>query len=485
MRTIVTSSPAVEFELELRGEGTLRADGEEQPLSLVSARRTKYRPDLPWNVTLRAPPAPRGEFHWGFRHEPVIEGTSGGGRTFQILGFRRTEGPWITDGVVSGDVRGQAVEVRASSGELATVPREQSVTVIVTETNLAMTQTVFRLRTQDGLISGDVVHEPFKLESPVGPAQFWRGYALDQIRVTDSTAVTELPQPRIEIEVLEQHRTPEPYALIEDLSGWLDDLATILTFFSRRSVGHFLTSVTSVSKAETGSAFHVAEAWTPASEAHRKSGEFGLVAPGRLAADSIQTVVEAFQAHELKEGIRSTIGYIAASIEELLLPTATTYAFTALETIVNALGGTDEYPDMVVGASKFKKIAKGLRAKIRAVCGELGLSDEVQTALERKLPELRRRPFVDRVAEIAEDLEVRWNDLWPGVEKLEVGLTATYRRRSQFVHRGTFDDSEASSRDSYRVAHLAERLVYALLECDPEWLPDAPLGGRFLAPADA
>lgn len=486
MRASIETVPSVEYQVSLRGEGTVSFKSSTVALSLVTARRSKYRPDHLWEVTLRVSSVSYDQLAWTLSGSHTVHGEADDGTTFVLDGVRTTTGPVVGREDFSGECQAIAEGVRTAWGEISGDPPEQAVLVLITATRLALPLIRFQFRSEDGQMTGERKRDPFSLRTPVGPGEFWQGYEIEDVRVSEAQGTVELPQPMLGIAVPKEHRTLEPTQFFDELQPWLDDLCVVLGFLDRRHVGHFLTRVTTRSTQGDGpSAFHFAEAWTAAPEVHARSDEpFGLVAPGRLGDDSIQRVLDAYQSHELKEAIGNTIAYILESFGRTSLPTATTFAFTALETIVNALGELS-YETQVVEPSVFKKVAKRLRQAIRSICEELGLGDETADAFNSKLAELRRRAFVDRVVEIVVDLGVAWQDLWPGAPDLGEALRATYSRRSNFIHQGVFTDAQASSRDSYRVAYLAERIVYALLGGAAEWLPE---GGAIvihqLAPAD-
>jgi hypothetical protein len=139
--------------------------------------------------------------------------------------------------------------------------------------------------------------------------------------------------------------------------------------------------------------------------------------------------------------------------------------YSALDGFMNGLD-TDNQVAYQLGSSRFDKLSKKLRRLIREEVDE----QEIADGIIKKLPELRRRSFVERLLMLIERYDLNVTKLWPPGADIASELQALVRRRNVYVHQGKIEDYGPYLLDLYRILNLIELWILKLLE-----YPDAAL----------
>jgi hypothetical protein len=457
--------PTVDFPLIVHGEGYLQRGERRIPIASITAERTKYRPDLPWQIRLRlgecdhnildAVLSAPGEL-------PDVEGMAEDGRSLRIKGFdwRKHSGRTLN---------GTASELALGSETLHATPERLYLTALLTDNPLAQPLAGSLLPKRNGSVVARLSYPPARIKTQLGTADFWAGYVDERIFIGSKNARAERNVPIIQIKLTKRRRGIPLPDIIERLQGELSDMTRLLTLLSRRHVGCFEISATARWRDSAGrSHLHTAELWQEAPEALAETRDNPLVNARQMQPGALDTLYQRFRLSPHKEVIGRVAMYLAEAFHQTYIETQTLYAFTAFEALVNALG--EHAPNFVMEKAAFRKLRKRLEGGIKNAAAECGLTVSQVREINNKLGELHRRPFLTRSVEVVNALGINWRDLWPGVDNIETALRSGYSRRSTFVHTGDLENPDASARDVIRFAALSERIVYALLEGDEAWL---------------
>ncbi|MCP4372222.1 MAG: hypothetical protein GY797_29500 [Deltaproteobacteria bacterium] len=146
-------------------------------------------------------------------------------------------------------------------------------------------------------------------------------------------------------------------------------------------------------------------------------------------------------------------------------------AFTALECLVFGLSKGNQVND-ILGANRFKKLSKKLRQLIRDEIQDETVAEDVI----KKLPELKRRAFFDRLLILVQNYDLDLRKLWPPETDVEVELKRAIGRRNNFFHQGKVDDYDLLIYDLNRLQNLVELLILRILDCPVDILNQSALG---------
>jgi hypothetical protein len=326
----------------------------------------------------------------------------------------------------------------------------------------------------------------------VGPARFSRRYAWGSVDVGGVESVVRVPTPALAIALPPEARTARPFQLTERLADELDDVTRVLAFLSRRDVHWARMEIRSrwePSAVPEGMRGRLAPSSTLTRVQARgfatgRGKREPLVNARGLPASALDGLIANYRGLPYKDAARAAIVYMNAARDAAFVEPKLASAFTALEALVNGIGEHDR-SFATIGSSSFRTLTRRLRATIEAFAAEKRFTPATTEAVIRKLPELRRRPIVDRLTELFKQHQVEWEDLWPAGIELPAALAEAYRRRNHFVHAGHLESGWHADTDADRVLILTERLLYRLIGGDPGWY--SPLSfyeARYLAVED-
>lgn len=188
-----------------------------------------------------------------------------------------------------------------------------------------------------------------------------------------------------------------------------------------------------------------------------------LIKPGSLQDGVFKTLVENYRISPYKSVIDRTIPYLLTSYEDGYVETHLINAYAALESMVDGIGATFDQ-EYLLGNKPFKRLSKKLEDLVRQNI------DDVETAngIIKKIPELRRRNFLDRLLFLLDKQRVNTKLIWPpGIDEPSE-FHELLKRRNLLIHTGTIDQNETWRFDLNRVQKLVELWILKLLDCPEE-----------------
>lgn len=212
----------------------------------------------------------------------------------------------------------------------------------------------------------------------------------------------------------------------------------------------------------------------------RKDSE--LIDSSNLRDGGLSNLVQALKTHPESKSIDRGIGFLAHSYVSFL-ETAYFMAFSAMETIVNAVSA--ETQGVSIGSSSWKKVQKSLRSSLASLAEQEFISPEAAKHLQEKLPELRRASLVSRVEMAVEAYSVKTSDLWT-TEGFAEGMKRASEFRNGLFHAAHTSDLDLMGVDLTRIRTFTERLLLSALSWPEErrwaWRDDSLR--RIIQPSD-
>lgn len=196
-----------------------------------------------------------------------------------------------------------------------------------------------------------------------------------------------------------------------------------------------------------------------------------LVKHHALRNGAFQQLLVNYEKSQYHDIIRQAIIHLLASHERAYLENQYVSAFTALECLVFGLGESNKIND-ILGANRFKKLSKKLRQLVRSEITDEMVAEDVI----KKLPELKRRAFLDRVFMLIQKYDPDLKKLWPPDADIKMEMKRAIGRRNNFFHQGKIDDYDLLMYDLNRLQNLVELLILKVLDCPDEILNQSALG---------
>lgn len=267
---------------------------------------------------------------------------------------------------------------------------------------------------------------------------------------TNSLFLTIIPEEEMEIKEL---LIQLPTILYEDLR--------LLSFIGRKRIICSEASVRVQSENNTSHAFARYKTWggfynLPADQGIMRS----LLKPNALHEGVFKNLIENYRKSEYKAVIDRTIPYLITSYEDGYLETHLINAYAALESMVDGIGSTlnQEY---LTGNNQFKKFSKIIEERIRVEIED----PEIAEGIIKKIPELRRRIFLDRLLNLITNQGVNTNLIWPPNTDEAKEFQNLIKRRNLLIHQGILEPGNSCLYDLNRVQKLVELWILKLLDC--------------------
>ncbi|MCM5576474.1 hypothetical protein NEH50_20935, partial [Xanthomonas hortorum pv. pelargonii] len=194
-------------------------------------------------------------------------------------------------------------------------------------------------------------------------------------------------------------------------------------------------------------------------KSRERTNDNELIDSSNLRDGGLSILVQTLKDHPESKSLDRGIGFLSHSYVSFL-ETAYFMAFSAMETIVNAVS---EDPDgLQIGSSAWRKVQKALRKSI-SDCAEGGsISLDTAKHMQEKLPELRRASLASRIDRVVEVYSVKTSDLWTA-EGFAAGLKRASEFRHDLFHAAHTSDLDLMSVDLTRIRAFSERLLLAAL----------------------
>lgn len=199
-----------------------------------------------------------------------------------------------------------------------------------------------------------------------------------------------------------------------------------------------------------------------------------LVKKQALKDQLFQQLLTNYEASPFHNTIRRAMINLLMSHERGYLEAQLGSIYAALEGLVDGLGENGRVT-YLLGSSRFGKLAKKLREFIRDEIEDQGIAE----GIIKKLPELRRRAFLDRLLKLIEKWDLDVTRLWPPGVDIPFELQQLIRRRDIYIHQGKMDDLNQYLFDFNRLQNLVELWILKLLDC-PDTAVNPHALGRFV-----
>lgn len=187
------------------------------------------------------------------------------------------------------------------------------------------------------------------------------------------------------------------------------------------------------------------------------------ILPIKLKRNSLfSSLYHNYSQSEFKEIIKRAINYLLSTYEYGYRESHYSSAYSALETIVN--GTADENTLYILTKPDFKKLKGALTYLIETETSTSEVADDIK----KKLQELRRRSFADKVLLIAKTHNIDLSKIWKEPGDIEKQIREVFRRRNALIHNGLITNNSQHQLDFFRIRKLALLLILKLLGCPTE-----------------
>jgi hypothetical protein len=195
-----------------------------------------------------------------------------------------------------------------------------------------------------------------------------------------------------------------------------------------------------------------------------------LIKQKALQGGLFQHLLKNYESTPFKYAIYQTMLHLLASYESGYLESRLASTYTALETLVNVLGehhGTNN----LVRSSKFKR----LRRKLRLVIQDEAEEEDQAKGIIKKVPELRRRAFLDQLLMLMTEYNLDAAQLWPPEADIPSELHNLLNRRHLLIHQGK-PNYDFILFDLNRLQNLVELWLLKILDCPDTEINSFALG---------
>lgn len=255
----------------------------------------------------------------------------------------------------------------------------------------------------------------------------------------------------------------------ETVAQDLEEVARLLSFLSRRRIDWFSMKGLFTTKNKDSHEFKTVQTkgnLQRTSNITAVDDEFALPLRRHILMDGLfQQLLDAYRNSALRDTIKQAIPYLIASREQGYFEARLGILYAALECIVDGLGSIERRAE-IIGSSKFDKLAEKIRAVIRNEVSDVA----DQNSIIAKIPELRRRSYVEKLVSLMKDSHLNTNRFWVDVENLEEEIKAMVKRRNIYTHQGKLEDIAAYSLDFARIQIIVELWLLKILDCPEEMI---------------
>jgi hypothetical protein len=259
--------------------------------------------------------------------------------------------------------------------------------------------------------------------------------------------------------------------ILRELPTILDETLWLVTFLCRKRIAWYAGKAVFIPGAGPTKNFKQAiihrRSWL-GYESQMGAGESQLdllVPPKELRKELFQELITNYETSEHKEVIRRTIPHILMSYERGYLEAHIGNAYLALESLVAGLSlDKDDTVAQLLQSAAFKRLTK----KIKQTIHEEVKDPATAQGIIKKLGELNRPSFLDRLMKLIEKYDMAVATLWPSGVNIESELHDILKRRNIYIHQGRLDDIDRYLYDFVRLRNLVELWILKLLNCPDE-----------------
>lgn len=184
-----------------------------------------------------------------------------------------------------------------------------------------------------------------------------------------------------------------------------------------------------------------------------------LIDTSNLREGGLSDLVNALKGHPQSKSLDQGISFLSHSYISFL-ETAYFTAFSAMETIVNALCESAEVA--LIRPASWRKVEKALRTSLTELSDSGTILKETATHMQEKLPELRRASLASRIDRVVAAYSIKTSDLWTA-EGFTAGMKRASAFRNDLFHAAHTSDLDLMDVDLTRIRAFTERLLLAAL----------------------
>lgn len=249
--------------------------------------------------------------------------------------------------------------------------------------------------------------------------------------------------------------------LLLDLPMLLLDDLNLLSFIGRKRIVCTEASIrlkSSDAKITTEVRYHTWPGFynLPAEQGIMRS----LIVPKFLQEGVFDTIFKNYSNCKFKNIIERTIPYLITSYEDGYQETHLINAYAALESMVNGIGKYFK-KELILNNNEFRNISKKIRELIRGEFSDKQIVDD----LLKKIPELKRRSFLDIFLFLLREQDVNSEYIWPpNIDEREEWQNIL-KRRHLLIHSGKINPGNICTYDLNRVQKLVELWILRLIDC--------------------
>lgn len=298
--------------------------------------------------------------------------------------------------------------------------------------------------------------------------RFSQHFKWDEVIVGGQKSTVRIPVSSLSGRVHARKRSGSVESLCDALESELEDLTRLLTLLSRRHVRWSRITISTRWKQGEYRDFATYSRIRGSRSSHRVREIDPLVVPGRMPDEWLQQLLTRYRTLDSKDSVAAAIIYLIVARDSGFVDARIANAYTAFEASLNAL--SDEASSFSLPSAAFSKLASKVRTVVREFAVSRDLPADTLEEIIKKVPELRRRPIVDRAIEYITSNAIDTSGIWPVEISLTDVLGAIFRRRNQFIHTGELGEIHQVSVDAQRLMTLTERMLLQALGVKDDWV---------------
>lgn len=188
-----------------------------------------------------------------------------------------------------------------------------------------------------------------------------------------------------------------------------------------------------------------------------------IIQPGLLKDGLFDFLYKNYINSKYKGVISKAITHLLVTYEDGYIESQLISAYAALESMVDGISEI-EGMSYTIGSNPFKRLCKDIEELINSHVEDPKSRERIM----KKLPELRRQPFLERLFDLLEKQKVDMDPIWPkGVDKRSE-FSALLSRRNALIHKGQFGNPQVTNFDLSRIQRLVELWILKLLDTPNE-----------------
>lgn len=374
------------------------------------------------------------------------------------------------EGVADLFLEGDLDEFDASDGRII-------YTIYTSPSSIAESGVMYELR-GDGTIQiweGDE-RKSIRWRTPLGEAEFIDGYVYHQNEnVGLDQAIVRIKRCVIVIEI--QNTDVASFkSMLTDLKEIFEKALWLFSFLSRKRVVWYEAKIVFYPDnnlvKDSRQAIARRNQWLGFGNDEMVTHNYPLINRQVMINDGLfAQLLTNYESSEHYSTLRQVMTHLLVSHERAYIENQYASAYTALECLVYGLDN-DNNVGYLLGSNPFKKLSKKVRELIREEIPE----DNVVEGINKKIPELRRRTFLEQLLIQAGKHGVDLTKLWPPGTDVEKELHALVKRRNVYIHQGKTEDSKIVLFDLNRIQNLVELWILKILGCPDKAINGAAIG---------